>query len=184
MFEICRLDMDSTLAVLVIEKILYDHGYPLLGTPLDEDSLLEASFEAIEQVSENCVFTYDEEKQCEVFKLEFPEMERFNFLCKEFGRINHIAYKKNPYVKEANIWVNSEMSDIRSYAIDWALFTPKRMTKKKSTCLAIFLWPEFYQPVDLVDAVCNIRDHYKRSIDRIEKELRLGLPAIPKRRTS
>ena len=63
------------------------------------------------------------------------------------------------------------MNGIDSYCIDWRLFTPKKTAKKKWPCLAVFTSIEFYQPVQLVESLYNIRTYYMQALEKLKKEL-------------
>lgn len=63
------------------------------------------------------------------------------------------------------------MDGINSYCIDWLLFTPKKETNKRWTCLAVFTSPEFTQLVQLVESIYNIRSFYEEGVKRLEEEL-------------
>ena len=93
------------------------------------------------------------------------------WLCREYGRRNRVSFQNNPYVREAANFVNQEMNGIDSYCIDWRLFTPKKATKKKWPCLAVFTSIEFYQPVQLVESLYNIRTYYMQALEKLKKEL-------------
>ena len=98
-------------------------------------------------------------------------MEEFYRLCREYGRRNRVSFQNNPYVREAANFVNQEMNGIDSYCIDWRLFTPKKATKKKWPCLAVFTSIEFYQPVQLVESLYNIRTYYMQALEKLKKAL-------------
>lgn len=171
MFEGPDICIDDLLGVLSIEKICYDHTGVCNATSLDCDYLWETAYEAL-----NDAASYTENGSVEAWdtyvqKFQFAGMQRYYDLCREYGRKRRIAFKKNCFVKEAEDFVADEMNGINSYCIDWMLFTPKKETEKRWTCLAVFTSPEFYQPVQLVESVYNIRSFYEEGVKRLEEEL-------------
>ena len=171
MFEEPDLCMDNLLGLLVIEKIRYDHTGTIIGGTLDSNSFLEAYYDALEDVAYSVSANVDD-YDVYIQKFLFPGMEEFYRLCREYGRKNRVSFKKNRYVREAADFVNREMNGIESYCINWSLFTPKKITDKKWPCLAVFTNVEFYQPVQLVESLYNIRTYYKQALEKLKEELR------------
>lgn len=171
MFEEPDICIDNLLAILSIEKICYDHMGSYDSIPLDSDYLWETAYEAL-----NDAAAYTEDGSVEAWdtyvqKFRFDSMPEYYDLCREYGKKNRIAFKNNRFVKEALDFVNDEMNGINSYCIDWMLFTPKKETNKRWTCLAVFTSPEFTQPVQLVESIYNIRSFYEEGVKRLEEEL-------------
>lgn len=183
MFEGPDYCMDDLLGILAIEKILYDHTGSVTGETLSEGCLMEACYYALEDVAPS-VSAETGDYDTYIQKFCFPGMEEFYRLCREYGRKNGVSFKNTPYVKEAVDFVNQEMNGIDSYSIGWSLFTPKKVTQKKWPCLAVFTDPEFYQPVQLVESLYNIRTFYMGGVKRLKAELEqqetkiISLPAI------
>jgi len=170
MFEEREIPMDALLSILAIEKLRYDNGVKIYGEILDIECFWETCYIALEDVASSVSAPIDE---CNAYiqKFCFPSMEDFYRLCREYGRKNQVSFKNNRYVKEATDLVNYEMNGINDYCINWCLFTPKKTTEKKWPCLAVFTSVEFYQPVQLVQALYNIRSYYKEAVKRLEEEL-------------
>ena len=182
MFEEPNNCMDDMLAALAIEKIRYDHTGTLIGMPLDSDSLPEIYYGALDDVAPSV--SAEENDYDYIQKFYFSGMKEFYQLCREYGRQNHVSFKNNRYVKEASDFVDHEMNGIDSYCIGWRLFTPKKITDRKWPCLAVFTTPEFYQPVQLVESLYNIRSFYEEGVKRLKAELErqetkiISLPAV------
>ena len=170
MFESPDLYMDDLLGILAIEKIRYDHTGFIAGESLYGDDFPVVCYDALGNVADSISADVDD---CDTYiqKFCFPGMEEFYRLCREYGRRNRVSFQNNPYVREAANFVNQEMNGIDSYCIDWRLFTPKKATKKKWPCLAVFTSIEFYQPVQLVESLYNIRTYYMRALEKLKKEL-------------
>lgn len=162
--------MDNMLGILAIEKIHYDHTGTIAGEMLDSEFFPEAYYWALDDVTPNVSANVDD-YDVYIQKFCFPGMEEFYRLCREYGRKSRVSFKNNPYVKEAVDFVNYEMNGINSYCINWSLFTPKKVTDKKWPCLAVFTDAEFYQPVQLVESLYNIRTYYMQALEKLKKEL-------------
>lgn len=170
MFEDTDSYMDDLLGILAMEKIRYDHTGIIAGETLHEDYFLETYYEALGDVADSICASVDD-YDVYIQKFCFPGMEEFYRLCREYGRKNRVSFKNNPYVRKAAIFVNHEMYGIDSYCINWSLFTPKKVTEKKWPCLAVFTDAEFYQPVQLVESLYNIRTYYMQALEKLKKDL-------------
>ena len=171
MFEGADLYMDAMLGILMIEKIRYDHTGTITGIPLQEDYLWEVYYEALDDVADSVSGILANE-DVNIQKFSFPGMKEFYCLCREYGRKNRVSFKNNRYAREAADFVNREMNGIDSYCINWRLFTPKKVTDKKWPCLAVFTDVEFYQPVQVGEALYNIRTCHKQALEKLKEELR------------
>lgn len=173
MFQLLEEDeLNSILASLAINKIVYDYTGKRPEIELDYDYAIPAMYEALSFCSNDLVITCDETYELEILCITFPEMEQFYALCREYSKKYRISMKNNPFVSEAFEFVKQEMYGINSYAYSWNLYVPKRLVKKKRDLLLIALYPEFYQPVELVETVYSIYAHYCDALEKIRKELR------------
>lgn len=182
MFEETDHCIDNILGILAIEKIRYDHTGAFNGMPLDSDFFPEAYYDALDDVAPS-VSAEADDYDSYIQKFCFPDMREYYRLCREYGRKHKVSFQRNPFVKEAKAFVNDEMCGIDSYCIEWMLFTPKTETEKKWPCLAVFTSVEFYQPVQLVESLFNIRSFYKNGVKHLKTEMEhqtkiVSLPAI------
>lgn len=178
MFEEPDICMDDLFAILAIEKICYDHTGACDDTPLDSDYLWKTEYEALNNAAPYTEYGSMDAWDTYVQKFQFDGMQRYYDLCRKYGRKHRIAFINNRFVKEAADFVADEMNGINSYCIDWMLFTPKKETEKRWSCLTVFTSPEFYQPVQLVESVYNIRSFYEEGVKRLEEELSGQTPKI------
>lgn len=169
--EIGDLAWDDVFGTLAIVKLIYDETGIKMNTPLNEYSLLETYFEALDYAGSR-EESADDYCGGYIDKYSFTYMPRYYELCKEYGHLNKVKFSKNPFVLEAARLVDSEMRGIDSYCISWSLFTPKRIEKKKYPCLAVFFDPEFFQPIQLIESLCNIRAFYREGVIRLEKAIK------------
>lgn len=162
----------ETFCMLLILALLYDHTgkKPAPHTIFDADYVPEIYFEALEYVAEEC--ERSENTDFDTFvKYQFPGMCEYYALCREHSRKNRIAFKNDPYVKEAERTVYEALQSINSYCFDWRLFTPVKETEKKYPCLLFVASPEFWCPPDHVKAFIRIGRFYTQGVDRLKKEL-------------
>lgn len=171
MFEESDVCVGDLLGVIAIKKIKYDFTGQLDATLIEEDSLAELYYDSFEDVAQECDFGSVEMFDEYVYKLCFPNMREYYNLCREYGKKCKVAFKHNQFVKEAKRFVDREMNNIDSYCINWLLFHPKSETLKHWPCLTIFLSAEFYQYVQLVNALYSIRFFYEEGVKNLKKEI-------------
>lgn len=171
MFEVPEVCMDDVLGILAIEKIRYDYTGEYEDTLLDEDYFPDAYYTALSAVAKEYDYGWIEMTDTYVHKFCFPAMREYYRLCREYGKINRISFKRNRFVTEATAFINSEMGDIRDYSIDWLLFSPKAETKKRWPCLTVFTAVEFYRWVELIESLFHIRSFYENGVKRLTNEI-------------
>ena len=194
MFEEVVINPDYTLGVLSIEKLLHDHLGAVMGTPIDEDYLYECMYQAIAEIAQDVECGYNDDWAMNIFHIVFPSMRSFYDLCREHSRRHRVSFKRNPYVRAAVQAVNEHMENIDDYDVNWRLCTPKKEYPKKRCELVVYTGMEFYQPVELVESLCEIREFYIETEKKLRLELYgpkpedtpapLPLPAVPERRAA
>lgn len=171
MFEYPEIEIDYALGLLSVEKIQFDHLGAVNGYALDPDFLYEAAFEAIDQICEVTDSGYNDDWNNNILKLVFPGMHSFYALCREQCKRERRSFTNFRHVKDAQNFVYREIGEINDYNIGARLITPKKQTEKKYCCLLIELGCEFYQYVELVETLCNIREYYLDAEKKLRKEL-------------
>ena len=190
MFEEVVINPDYTLGVLSIEKLLHNHLGAVMGTPIDEDYVYECMYEAIAEIAQDVECGYNDDWAMNIF----PSMRSFYDLCREHSRRHRVSFKRNPYVRAAAQAVNEHMENIDDYDVNWRLCIPKKEYPKKRCELVVYTGMEFYQPVELVESLCEIREFYIEAEKKLRLELHgskpedtpapLLLPAVPERRAA
>ena len=169
--------MDDICGILIMVKAVYDATGEVIESILDSDYFWDVYTQAIDSAA-NVVAWGTINDYENVNKYSFPCMDEYYELCRKYGRIHRVSFENNPYVKNANEKIESEMNSIYSYYFDWTLFTPKKKTKKKYNCLWVMTYPEFNQLVTLVKALCSIRTFYEEGVEELKKVLEPAKPQI------
>lgn len=171
MFEYPKIEMDNALGLLSIEKIQFDHLGTVNGDTLDADFLYDAVFEAIDQICDVTDSGYNDDWNNNILKLVFPRMHNFYAMCREQCKGERRAFANSRYVIDAQSFIYREIGEINDYNIEARLITPKKQTEKKYCCLLIELGCEFYQYVELVETLHNIRKYYLDAEKKLREEL-------------
>lgn len=169
-------DVGEALGVLSMEKLSYDHMGQILGTDLDSDYIFENQYETIYMMASSFYTEYDDRNDATIFIIMFPKMREYYELCREYGRKHKLSRKNNSFFTEAGKYVYKKLNQVNSYSIDWKLCTPKKIVKKKALQLIVFLGPEFFQPVELVESLFEIRDFYEEGVKKLKAELSENQP--------
>lgn len=164
---------DYLFCMLSISKIVYDNMGVLVenNTVFDTDYFWEIYYGAQEMAGEEVAESYDEDNDNYITKYCFPYMREYYTLCREYGRKCQIAFRNNRYIRKSYEFVESQMSGIGSYCIDWKLFVPKKNVGSKYACLLVVQDSEFFQPLELIEALFNIRAFFADGVQKLKKEL-------------
>lgn len=129
---------------------------------------LEAFYSAADKY-EN--FDRDTDWCYEASKLYFKCMHEYYLLSKQYGKIKHISFKNNPYIKEAKNFVNARMCEVDDYNFNWNIFMPKKECKKKRCSLIVVVCEEFIAYSQLISALYAIRDFFEQGVTMLKKAL-------------
>ena len=154
MFEGTECNLDYCLGVLAMEKHLYDNGFDILGTPIDEDYIYQNMLESFDNCADEMYSDYRDEDECEIIYFTSGYLARYIKLAHEYGKKHHIRQKDNPWFEMLDCTIHDEMYGIESYCYDWD--TNLQRKKNMPICLILYLSPEFFQPVSAVRAISNI----------------------------
>ncbi|WP_077534355.1 hypothetical protein [Massiliimalia massiliensis] len=156
--------------ILRIEKIVFDHTGEVIDTPIDSDYLFSLYYEAMLLIPGQVEHAYKEDYDDYLCVIEFSKMEEFYYLCRKWSKMHGVPFKKNPFVVNAEEFVNNRLNYV-SYSIGWRLCAPKKLKKKMRSVLLIELSPDFYEYADLLQAVYDISDFFENSLKNIKLQL-------------
>ena len=155
--------------ILRIEKILFDHTDEIIGAPMDSDYLFSLYYEAMLAIPGGVQIAYKEDFDNYLYVIEFSNMERFYSLCRKWSKMHDIAFKKVPFVKNAQTFVNSRLCHVDF--ISWNLSVPKKLNKKKHSVLLIEMSSDCCDFAELIEAVYDIYDFFQDSLQNIKRQL-------------
>lgn len=167
MFKEQEVYMYEALEQLYIQKTIFESTGKTLSDSIDGDCIYGEALDAIHYVAPMVDYSYIEDFESVVYKITFEKMPEFYELCKKQARQKGIEFKNHPLVIESEKFMDCQMHCTNTYCISWCTFLPKKVKKKKSYSLLFELSCEFYNYVELVDALYSIRDYF------IEEERKL-----------
>lgn len=161
MFFKTYTNIPSVLEVLKVRKLIYDKSGHLIKGELYEGEELMEAYESIFYLSDR-VDSWEPELFCgnTVFKITFPQMKNFYELCREESKSLGIALKNNQHYKSAEDAVDSIMNELDGNSYCWSLRVPRKDKNKKVCNLIVEVTEYFYEYVDLVTALYEIREYY------------------------
>ena len=160
-------------AVSILHLMLdYGKGEDLMkhygNWEITEDLNWEIYMSALDQITDIVSGRYIEAYDCDEYFFSSDDMTEYYRRCKEFGRRHGIRWDENPFVKKA--WDEvCETMDLNDHGYDWRLVTGTR--HKNASSLHFYRYPDFFQTVEMVEAILIIFDFYSRALIELRKEL-------------
>lgn len=115
MFESNIGDIDHDLAVLSMDKILYDNGFPTGENEIHSDSEVEAFYDAIYML--NGYIYGDDCRHPDDTAVIFHNhcLKEYVRLALEYGSMNGISRADNLWIKKLKDYIEYEMRDLGDY---------------------------------------------------------------------
>ena len=100
MFQDKISDISGDMAVLSIDKILYDSGFSIAGSDIDCDYLYEVFYDAVYAMDGD--YDEDEDINCCIYTFRGKSIKEYVRLALKYGRLNGI-------IKAINLFDNSSV---------------------------------------------------------------------------
>lgn len=169
MFQDKISDISGDMAVLSIDKILYDSGFSVTGSDIDCDYLYEVFYDAVYAMDGD--YEEDEDSNCCIYIFRGKSIKEYVRLALKYGRLNGIDKEQNFWIKRLEDFINEEMRSIGDYSYDYDY----NIVSVKRAFLKVYIYPEFYQTVSLIRAVSSILDFIRQSSGIIADQLKRKL---------
>lgn len=169
---------DDILQQLRFEQVVHTYEKSYSGTELDSELCYTAFYDTIHEMADAEII-YLEDWDNELIKIYFPGMNSFYSLCHEHSRRHRINFRKNPYVKSAEEFVNDAMRHINSYSYSWGLYVPKKLVDKRRYCLIVETDCYFDGRIEMIEAFYRIRDYYRQAEAELRNVMYPQLKVLP-----
>ena len=166
MFQDKISDISEDMAVLSIDKILYDSGFSVTGSDIDCDYLYEVFYDAVYAMDGD--YDEDEDINCCIYTFRGKSIKEYVRLALKYGRLNGIEKEQNFWIKRLESFIDEEMHSIGDYSYDYDY----NIISVKRAFLKVYIYPEFYQTVSLIRAVSSILDFIRQSSGIIAGQLK------------
>lgn len=165
MFDSYIGDIDHDLAVLSMNKILYDNGFPTGENEIHSDNEVDAFYDALYMMN-GCVYGDDYRHPNDTAVIFHNHcLKEYVRLALEYGSMNGISRADNLWIKKLKDYIEYEMHGLGDY--DYAFNYNVRYAE--TTFLRVYVGPEFYQTVCLIRSVASILNFAEDSCRELKK---------------
>lgn len=174
--------ISEVLPSIAIARLFYEYGRldAMLKAGFDSpDSEIYMMFwELIDATADFVHYDYDEGWNVAKWYFSNEDMVEYYRLCRTYSALHGMKLKDNPYMQEAQRFVETIMDFNGQYGYAWYLCT--RVNHKWASGLVFRTDEYFNAEYDLLEALLTIGDWYTRGLKRlrgiIEEEKRLAAP--------
>ena len=165
MFESNIGDIDHDISVLAMDKILYDNGFPITDNDISYDSEYETFYDALIQMDGYIDEDESDETDCTVIVFRNDCLKRYISLALKYGSMNGIPKGNNFWISRLETHINNKMRSIGDYSYDWDY----NVSSTKKAFLKVYIGPEFYQTVEMIQAIASILHFANTSCKELER---------------
>lgn len=158
-------DLEHDMSVSSMDKILYDNGFPVTESDIDSDSEYETFWDALLSMDGYIDEDEGDDMDCMVFVYKNSCLRKYVRLACKYGRINGISKQQNFWLNRLNWYINEEMRSIGDYSYDYDY----NITSERKAFFKVYIGPEFFQTVGLIQAVASILHYAGESCKALEK---------------
>ena len=165
MFDSYIGDIDHDICVLAMDKILYENGFPITDSEIISDSEFDTFFEAL-LTTDGYI---DEEEtngfDCTVIVFRNECIKRYIGLALKYGSINGIPKGNNFWISRLGAHISNKMRSIGDYSYNWDY----NVSSTRKAFLKVYIGPEFYQTVEMIQAIASILHFAEASCKELER---------------
>ena len=158
-------DIDHDISVLAMDKILYDNGFSVTDSEIHSDSEYETFIEAL-LTTDGYI---DEEEtngfDCTVIVFRNECIKRYIGLALKYGSMNGLPKGNNFWISRLEAHISNKMRSIGDYSYDWDY----NVSSTKKAFLKVYIGPEFYQTVEMIQAIASILHFAEASCKELER---------------
>ena len=165
MFDSYIGDIDHDISVLAMDKILYDNGFSVTDSEIHSDSEYNTFFEAL--LSMDGYIDEDESDETDFTVMVFRNgcLKRYIGLALKYGSMNGIPKGNNFWISRLEAHISNKMRSIGDYSYDWDY----NVSSTRKAFLKVYIGPEFYQTVEMIQAIASILHFAEASCKELER---------------
>ncbi|MGM9605745.1 MAG: hypothetical protein ACI3XG_11860 [Faecousia sp.] len=165
-------DIQDMIPSIAIAHLFHAYGKleELIDLGFDEaDSDFYMMFYEVLSIAADCVYSdYDDNYDVNKWYFSNKGMVEYYRLCRTYGSAHRLKLKDNPYMQEAERFVESAM-DLNCYGYGWYLNT--KIGHEWASGLVLRTDCYFNGESELLEALLSIRDWYERGVKRLREKL-------------
>ena len=160
---------EDVIRSIALERTLFQFVEGYQGDFLDGEMFYQEALEITYSIAQEVI--YLDYTDSHLYFFRFDEMDEFYELCKEHSRRYRVKFKKDPYVKDAenNVFGIMGCSGVENAAVNY--WVPPELKKKRQHRFVIELGCYFYEWMDMIQAVCEIREYFRKKVAELKAEL-------------
>ena len=158
-------DIDHDISVLAMDKILYDNGFSVTDSEIHSDSEYETFIEAL--LTTDGYIDEDESDETDFTVMVFRNVcfKRYISLALKYGSMNGIPKGNNFWISRLEAHISNKMRSIGDYSYDWDY----NVSSTKKAFLKVYIGPEFYQTVEMIQTIASILHFAEASCKELER---------------
>ena len=158
-------DIVHDISVLVIDKYLYDNGFPITDNDISYDSEYETFYDALIQMDGEIDYDEGDETDSTVIVYHNDCLKRYIGLALKYGSMNGIPKGNNFWISRLEAHISNKMRSIGDYSYDWDY----NVSSTKKAFLKVYIGPEFYQTVEMIQTIASILHFAEASCKELER---------------
>lgn len=165
MFDSYIGDIDHDISVLAMDKILYDNGFSVTDSEISSDSEYETFYDALIQMDGEIDYDESDETDSTVVVYRNDCLKRYIGLALKYGSINGLPKGNNFWISRLEAHISNKMRSVGDYSYDWDY----NVSSTRKAFLKVYIGPEFYQTVSMVQAVAEILHFIEETLSGLER---------------
>ena len=161
----------DVLPSIVVARLFYAYGRldDLLkaGFETADDDFYEMFWELLDTIPDFIDYDYNEYSGVTKWYFGFKDMMEYYRLCRAYSRLCGVKLKDNPYMRDAQRFVEYAMDFDGCYGFAWTLHT--RINHQWASGIVFRIDENFCGEFDLLDALLSIADWYKCHLAPLRK---------------
>ena len=164
-------EINEVLPSITIARLFYIYGrlddLMKCGFETADDSFYEMFWELLGTIPDFISYDYVEDYDVTKWYFSFKDMMEYYRLCRAYSRLHGVKLKDNPYMRDAQQFVEYVMNFDSYYGYGWTLHT--RINHQWASGIVFRIDEGFDGEFDLLEALLSIADWYKCHLDPLRK---------------
>ena len=164
-------EIADVLPSIAVAKLFYTYGRldDLLkaGFETADEDFYEMFWELINTIPDFIYYDYNEYSGVTKWYFGFNDMMEYYRLCRAYSHLCGVKLKENPYMRDAQRFVEYAMDLGGHYGYGWTLHT--RINHQWASGIVFRTDEEFCTEYELLDALLSIADWYKCHLEPLRK---------------
>lgn len=163
----------DVLPSIAAARLFYTYGRldDLLSAGIKgpDSGFYEIFWDLLNAIPDFVAYDYSEDYGVTKWYFSFKDMMEYYRLCRDFSRLQGVKLNDNPYMRDAQQFVEFAMKLDEYYGYGWTLHT--RINHQWASGIVFRTDEYFYGEFELLEALLSIADWYKYHLDPLRKAI-------------